>query len=818
MDDNYPPYVFRDSSGALNGYLVDLWALWERKTGVHVVLQASDWALAQQRMANGQAEVIDTIFLTPERQLTLAFTAPYAKIPVAIFSHASIGGITNLRTLHGFAVAVKAGDACVDVLEKAGINTILPYPSYESLIKAAAAKQVRVFCMDEPPANYLLYKAQVADEFRKSFQLDSGAFHRAVRKGDDATLALVNKGFAEISAGEMRSLQDKWMGATLGQSRYARSIAYALIAALALGALLALWGFILRREVKQRTLQLENERVRLRTLVETIPDLVWLKDPEGVYLACNPMFERFYGKPEGGIVGKTDYDFSPRELADFFREHDRNAIAAGKPTMNEEWLTFAADGYRGLFETIKTPMRDVDGKLYGVLGIARDITRRKAAEDEIRHLAFYDSLTELPNRRLLLDRLQHALSTCGRHGRKGALLFIDLDNFKLLNDASGHDKGDLLLREVAQRLRQCCRASDTVARFGGDEFVVLLEGLAERIGEAATLAEHVGEKVLASLSRIYDLAGIEYHTTSSVGVTLFGEGRLSADDLLRQADMAMYKAKDAGRNALCFFDSNMQDKVRARTELEADLRQALRQDEFVLHYQPQVDDSGRVTGVEALVRWQHAQRGLVSPADFIPLAEESGLIMRIGYWVLQTACAQLRQWSQCPGLANLSIAVNVSARQFRSPHFVDELQGLLQETGADASKLKLELTESMLLDNVEDTIDKMILLQEIGVAFALDDFGTGYSSLFYLKRLPICQLKIDRSFVRDVLTEPQDAAIAHAIVVLGQSLSLRVIAEGVETVAQRDFLASIGCHAYQGYLFSKPLPVEQLEQFVLASA
>ena len=812
MDDNYPPYVFRDSAGTLNGYLVDMWALWEHKTGVHVEVVATDWDLAKTRMATGQADVIDTIFQTPEREKTLDFTSAYAQIPVAIFNHASIGGITNFDNLRGFVVGVKAGDACIGVLEKAGVANLLPYPSYESMIRAAAAGQLRVFCMDEPPANYLLYREHVEARFHKAFDLDMGEFHRAVHKGDAATLALVNKGFSLISESEQRELNDKWMGRGIERPRYVRFLGYGLLIALLTGSVLALWGVTLRRQVKQRTVQVERERTRLRTLVETIPDMVWLKDPNGVYLECNPVFERFVGAPEAEIIGKTDHDFVDKELADFFRENDQKAVIANRPCVNEEWLTFAVDKYHGLFETIKTPLRDVEGNLVGVLGIARDITSRKTAEDEIRQLAFFDSLTGLPNRRLLLDRLQHALATSARSGRKGALLFIDLDNFKFLNDALGHDKGDLLLCEVARRLCACCRDSDTVARFGGDEFVVLLEDLGETAGEVANQAELVGEKILQTLSELYDLAGRAHHTTSSIGVTLLGDRESSVDDLLRHADMAMYKAKGAGRNTLRFFDPDMQAVVTARTVLDADLRQALQQGELLLHYQPQVDGEGHVTGAEALVRWLHPQRGMVGPAEFIPLAEESGLILPLGLWVLRAACSQLVTWSHRAQMAHLSVAVNVSARQFRQPLFVQEVLAVLAETGADPHKLKLELTESMLLDDMEDIIAKMEQLKSRGVSFALDDFGTGYSSLSYLKRLPLYQLKIDQSFVRDVLTDPHDAAIARAIVVLAQSLGLAVIAEGVETEAQRDFLASQGCPAFQGYLFSRPLPADDFDR------
>jgi diguanylate cyclase (GGDEF)-like protein/PAS domain S-box-containing protein len=453
-----------------------------------------------------------------------------------------------------------------------------------------------------------------------------------------------------------------------------------------------------------------------------------------------------------------------------------------------------------------------------VFVILDDFTERKAAEAQIRYLAFYDPLTRLPNRRLMLDRLAHALATSERSRRSGALIFIDLDNFKALNDTRGHAIGDQLLVEISIRLQGSVRQGDTVARLGGDEFLVMLEDL-DTGGFAAAQAEAVAVKVLAALGQPYLLevavedglrSVVSHHCTSSMGISLYCGHQERAEELIKRADLAMYQAKAAGRNTLRFFDPAMQAAVMARAALEADLRLGLQEKQLVLHYQAQVDGAGCLTGVEALVRWQHPQRGLVAPLDFIPLAESTGLILPLGRWVLETACAQLVGWAGNPATAHLTVAVNVSARQFHHPDFVDQVLAILAGSGADPQKLKLELTETLLLDDLDDTIGKIHVLKEQGLGFALDDFGTGYSSMAYLKRLPLDQLKIDRSFVRDVLSDPSDAAIARTIVALGQSLGLAVIAEGVESEAQRDFLASIGCYAYQGYLFGRPVAVEVL--------
>jgi len=462
-----------------------------------------------------------------------------------------------------------------------------------------------------------------------------------------------------------------------------------------------------------------------------------------------------------------------------------------------------------------TAVRRSDGTVTNYVATLEDVTQRKVIDEKIKYLAFYDSLTDLPNRRLLHDRLQHALASGMRSGRHGALLFIDLDNFKMLNDMLGHGKGDLLLQQVAKRLSACVREGDTVARLGNDEFVVILENMSENLRETATEAENAGRKILASLNQTYLLDGHECYSTQSIGITLFGGEQQNIGELLKQADLAMYRAKSAGRNNLRFFDPEMQDVIATRAALEADVRQAMKKNHILLHYQPQVDGGGRMIGVEALVRWQHPERGMVPPGDFIPLIEETGLILSLGLWVLKTACAQLAAWSSRPEMAHLTMSVNVSARQLLSPDFVEQVLVALDYSGANPEHLKLELTESLLLDNVDDTIIKMTALKARGIKFSLDDFGTGYSSLSYLKRLPLDQLKIDQSFVRDVLKDPNDAAIARTIVALAQSLGLGVIAEGVETEAQRKLLAEYGCHTCQGYLFSRPLPGDQIDRFVL---
>lgn len=443
--------------------------------------------------------------------------------------------------------------------------------------------------------------------------------------------------------------------------------------------------------------------------------------------------------------------------------------------------------------------------------LAFQIEERGRLTTELNNLAFYDTLTGLPNRRLLVDRLRRAFAASQRGGQDGALMYIDLDKFKDLNDTLGHDFGDLLLQQTAQRLESCMRKNDTVARLGGDEFVILLEDLGQQPIEAALQAKAVGDKILAVVNQPYLLVTHEYHITLSIGATLFSDHATSAEELLKRADIAMYQAKKAGRNTLRFFNQKMQDVINARTSLEDDLRKALESQEFQLYYQIQVDNLHRPFGVEALIRWIHPDRGLVSPAQFIPLAEESGLILSIGKTVLETACSRLKAWQQDALTRDLILAVNISAVQFHQAEFVAEVQSLVQSHAIIPTRLKLEITESVLLKNVESAIATMSALKDIGVRFSLDDFGTGYSSLQYLKRLPIDQLKIDQSFIRNIATDNSDKAIVCAIIAMAHSLDLDVIAEGVETDDQRQFLLDKNCTHYQGYLFGKPEPIEQFE-------
>ncbi|MFC4930980.1 putative bifunctional diguanylate cyclase/phosphodiesterase [Massilia sp. GCM10023247] len=553
-----------------------------------------------------------------------------------------------------------------------------------------------------------------------------------------------------------------------------------------------------------------GSELRFRQLADALPYIVWSATAEGVIDYANMSVVDYGGLPNADRIAEQWIALlHPDDVAHTMAAWVRS-VKTGEVFSCEYRLLRAADCRYRWHLAKGMPIRAGSGAIVKWYGTTMDIHDMKLAHEEIGRLAFYDTLTRLPNRQLLIDRLGHALTTHARRGRIGAVLLIDLDNFKTINDTIGHDKGDLLLDLVGQRLVASVSERDTVARLGGDEFVIVLEDLGFSEDAAAGKAALVARRVLDALKGSFKLAGHERHITPSMGLTLFGGGAHGTNELLKRADLAMYQAKAAGRNTLCFFDPKIQAAAVARAGLESELRHALQRNEFLLHYQPQLDSEGRVTGIEALLRWQNPVRGLVSPAEFIPLAEDTGLILPLGRWVLEQACIKLARMAQDPSTGHVSVAVNVSALQFRQPGFVADVLAVLAQTDADPHCLKIELTETLLLEDVESAVEKIVLLQERGVCLVLDDFGTGYSSLSYLKRLPLHQIKIDQSFVRNLLSDPRDLAIVNTILALGQALGIGVIAEGVETLEQRELLARCGCRHFQGYLFSRPLPEEAL--------
>ena len=948
-DSNYPPYVFRGADGRPEGYIVDLWKLWQQKTGVPVDFQARQWSEAQREMLDGRADVIDMIFRTQVREQLYDYSRPYATLPVGIYVDSSIKGIHDARSMQGFAVAVQRGDACVDELASLGIHDLAPYPNYEAILAAAGSGAIKMFCMDEDPANYYLYLYRDQLQFSKAFTLYEGRFHWAVARGDAETFALVSGGMKQITPAEREALREKWFKQPIQFRPYLRIILMLVLGALAALAAALLWIRTLRRLVNARTaeIQLKNaklaassrelldEKAQLRTIIDSSPDAMALKTKLGRYVDCNPRMAALVGLPREKIIGHTDHDLhAGKEFVALLREHDQVALDEGRPHRYEKTLV-AADGSERELEVITVPIRARDADAADVLLVARDITAHRRAEHELRiaavafesqdgmiitdaqgvierantaftrisgfkaeeiigrtpkflrsglhdpdfyhrmwaslgedgywageitnryrdgslftarlsitavpdargrtihyvgnlqdlsaekqahelaeHLKRFDHLTDLPNRSLLQDRMTHALEYSAARQEFGAIIMLGLDFFRKVNDSLGHAIGDRLLLEVARRVRSVARERDTLCRFSGDCFVLMAENLGQDRHGAASRAQATAEAIRLAIAEPMTLDHHRLVCTGSIGVTLFLGQQTLPDTLLRQAELAMYRSKERGRDGVSFFEEEMQSALERRNWMESELRDAISNNQLVLYYQVQVDAEGRPIGAEALIRWIHPERGLIPPVAFIPLAEETGLIGPIGDWVISTACRQLALWAREEPLRHLTLAVNVSPRQFKSENFVEAILDEVERAGASASRLKLEVTESLAIDDFDASILKLERLKACGFRISLDDFGTGNSSLNYLTKLPLTQLKIDKSFVDHLPSSHRDALVAQTIIAMGRGLELNVIAEGVETSAQHRFLVEHGCHAFQGYLFGKPLPLHQFEAAV----
>ncbi len=538
-------------------------------------------------------------------------------------------------------------------------------------------------------------------------------------------------------------------------------------------------------------------------------------DKHAHIIRINKAFTRLTGYMPAQLLGQTPAFWrSGRHDLQFF-ENMWSALLENKHWQGEIWNRYSNGSAHPQWVNI-TAVLNEDNQVTHYVGTYMDMTERKRAEEAIHELAFYDPLTKQPNRRLLRDRLRQAIIDTSRNKTSSSLLFIDLDNFKTLNDTQGHDIGDQLLIAVAQRLTGCVREGDTIARLGGDEFVLLLEGLSHDTPNAAMQTQRVAQKVLQTFEQPFELGNRNFHSSASVGITLFNNHHTTPDELLKQADTAMYEAKKSGRNAIRMFDPSMQQELEHHAEIENGLRDALGQDQLQLFYQMQVCNDGRLLGAEALLRWDHPTLGRMSPQLFIPMAESSGLILPIGRWVLESACKQLTLWETSLNNHPFQLAVNVSVCQFREADFVDQVRDIIQSTGINPKRLKLELTESVVLQDISETIEKMLALRQLGISLSLDDFGTGYSSLSYLTQLPLNQLKIDQSFVRNIGSQHTDAAIVQTIIGMAKNLGMEVIAEGVETSCQRDFLQQSGCQVYQGYLFGKPIDSREFDLIIRA--
>jgi len=809
------PKLFLDQSGQLSGIFGELLSEIARQEDWQLTPYPCDWQGCLSLLQNGTLDLLPDVAYSESRAQVLDFH----QVP-ALFSWSQVytAQTLNLASVLDLAeqrIAVLQGSVqeqyLRELLTSFGLNAqLVGVTSLADGFALVAAGRA-----DAAVANLHFgdYQAQRYGLQRSSIMFQPAQLFFASRQGANADLLAAIDQHLQRWQGTPSSFYYQTLqhwGADKPRVLIPAALWWGMgmLSLLLLGALGG--AFWLRRQVHRKTRHLQASEDRLNTILDSVEAYIYIKDTQLRYQYANRKVCELFGQPLAQVIGKTDDQFFDLDTATNLNENDRRVLKLGERVESEECNRSLDGESQYTFLSVKLPLRDSRGQVYALCGISTDISEHKKNLERINQLAFYDPLTGLPNRRMLLDRLRQALAKHARGLQQGALLFIDLDNFKDLNDTLGHDTGDQLLQQVAKRLSEHVRAQDTLARLGGDEFVLMLEGLSLIPAQAANQVEQVGRKLVSALAAPYPLGEGDYVSTASVGIALFPNDRCSVEEVLKRADLAMYQAKAAGRNAMRFFDPQMQADVTARASLENDLRQSLVQEQFVLHYQAQVDAQGQLIGAEALVRWQHPTRGQIEPADFIAVAESTGLILPLGRLILRRACEQLAAWAEHPYLRNLTLAVNVSAKQFHHPDFLSDVSAALVASGANPHRLELELTESQLVENVDSLIQKMEQLRAQGVKLALDDFGAGYSSLICLKRLPLDHLKVDQVFIHDLLEQQSNAAIVRTILALGLNLQLHVTAEGVETHEQFDSLKHMGCHRFQGYLFSQPGTADEL--------
>lgn len=808
----FPPFSTGMTDATAGGFTVELWKAVAAEAGLNYSIRVLPFHEILQEFKDGKIDVLINLAKSDERKAFADFTVPHVIVNGGIFVRKNQSKVHVESDLVDQSIIVLKADLAHDYAVSKGLGKeLVLVDTIEKGLRLLASGKHDAMLLSKIAGLQSLKSTGISNlEVLKVNVGFSQKFSFAVQKGQSELLSKLNEGLAITKTNDTYTkVYEKWFGVYEDKSDALIEILMYLMAPTLLLLGLSLYFYFSRKIERKKS----DDEMKIAAIAFETQEGMMVTDVNSIIIRVNKAFTKITGFSAEEAIGKSPNQFNSGRQSDDFYLTMWGKVQHDGFWEGEVWNRRKNGEIYPEHLTI-TAVKDAKGITTNYVATLNDITMSKAASEEIKNLAFYDSLTQLPNRRLLLERLDRALVKSNRSGQYGGLLFLDLDNFKILNDTLGHDVGDVLLKQVAIRLGSCVRESDTVARLGGDEFIVLLEELSTQDIEAATQTREIAQKIFSSLNQPYELTKYTHHSTSSIGVILFNGHEHGVDELLKKADIAMYHAKTEGRNTLRFFDPNMQEVITERAEMENALRSAIKKNQFELYYQMQVDRDGLAIGAEALIRWHHPDRGVISPFSFIPLAEDTGLILPIGQWVLETACAQLTNWKQNQMTQDLSISINVSAKQLFQSDFVKQVQTTIQRYDINPKLLKIELTESMLVDNINDIIIKMDELSKAGISFSLDDFGTGYSSLQYLKKLPLSQLKIDQSFVRDIATDNSDRAIVRTIITMASSLGVGVIAEGVEKEEQRQYLLENGCSFFQGYLYSMPLPIDLFEKLL----
>ena len=825
IDPDWAPFEYIGEQQIYRGMAADYIALVSKRLGVKMIpVDGLSWSGVLDAAKNKRLDVLPAATATPQRKQYLSFTAPYLDFPMVIITRDDAPFVSSLDALKGQQVAVVKGYVSHELLATNHPKLALtPTATLNEALTTLSTGGLDAFVGNLASITHAinqlgLNNLKVSAHTPYSFKLGMG-----VRDDWPELVTILDKTLRSLSADEVSQIQQKWIGLQPGDGIDLIKIAIVIVPILAAALLVLIMMMRSNRKLRHEIVERQQVEIQLRLSEEALHELQrtahigwWQWD-----LANNTLK---WSDEVFAITGRDPESFTPTPETFMSVIHPDDLPALNSAI--EGVMSGKAEEYNTEFRVIREDgtQRHVHsyGRLYGssidassyFAGVLHDITERKQSEEKLLEQAYTDELTHLPNRNHFMEQLGKTLAHSRRHGYFSALLFFDLDNFKMINDSMGHHNGDKLLTEVGARLSRMVRQEDTAARLGGDEFVIIVANLGSDEAHAAEQARNIAEKVHATLSMPFSLGGSEHHLTMSTGITLFPTANEDINDILKFADTAMYRAKESGRDTIRFFQPSMQQAADERFALQGKLRQALFNEELELHYQPQCDATGKVIGAESLLRWQQPELGSVSPARFIPLAEESGMILDIGIWVLREACQQITTWQQ-QGIDIETLAVNVSPRQFHQLDFVTQVQAIIRESGIDPTRLELELTEGILVENIADVTTKIEQLQQMGIRFAIDDFGTGYSSLRYLKQLPLDRLKIDQSFVRDIHCTEANAHIVETIISMAHHLELELIAEGVETNEELRFLEVRGCNKFQGYYFSKPLPKQQMTELLL---